>query len=105
MGLPNADELAAVLAVARAHGVSRLRVGGLEVHFAPGPVAPPAPPGADLVEALNRGVPLPAHDDPIDTIRDTAGPGGLRRVVSDPLELLARGERLMIDATDPTQAA
>ena len=102
MGLPNADELAAILAVARAHGVSRLRVGGLEVQFAPTAAAPPVSPGADLVAAVNRAAPLP--EDPIDTIKDMAGPGGNRRVV-DPLEILSSGGRLMVDATDPTQAA
>jgi hypothetical protein len=103
VGLPNAEELAAILAVARAHGVSRLRVGGLEVQFAPVVVAPVSP-GADLVAALNNAAPLPADDDPIETIRDTAGPGANRRVI-DPLEILAGGGRLMVDASDPTQAA
>jgi hypothetical protein len=100
MGLPAAAELEAIFEAARRHGVTHLRVGGLEVRLAqqPEPVT-----GAGMVAAVNRAAPLPV--DPLDIIRRQNGDIS-RRVVPDPLELLGSGARLLEqDPPDPTQAS
>lgn len=105
MNLRNVGDLEAVLAAIalkaadlQAAGVTHLRVGGIEVRFAP------RPPGQDLVDALNRAAPLPDDGarvppgvDPMAAIK-----AELKQVNAgvDILEALASGRRL-VSGEDP----
>jgi len=103
--LPSAADLDAILASARKHGVTHLRMGAFEARFAP--PAPQVVSAASLVADINRDAPLPAGD-PIEEIRRQLGvttklvsPGN--GVNGDVLDHLAAGGRLTVsDNPDPT---
>jgi hypothetical protein len=106
MALPSAGELRDIFAAAREFGVTHLRVGGLEVRLSvPQAVAgrlEEQPSATAILAGINAASPLPARD-PIDVIKDTAR-DTQRRVMSDPLDILGRGGRLLdTDPADPTQ--
>lgn len=99
VNLPKADDLKAVLAAIRdadlqGAGVTHVRVGGLEVRIA----APPQKsPGAEIVEALNKGLPT---DSPAARRAALGIPPG-ERMPSDILEDLAAGRPLVTEPGDP----
>ena len=101
MNLPSADELRSIFAAAREHGVTHLRVGGLEVRLAPLPPAPAVPAEsprpADLIAEINRAAPLPGSEDPTPLLRAQVNDSH-KRTLSDPLDVISTGGRLLVDS-------
>lgn len=97
MTLPSAEELAALLKAAREQGVTRLRIGALDVSFGPFTQA-------DLVAMVNRDAPLPAADTPL--ANERRRPSEATRERPDMLEALADGSRLVEPMeNDPTRVS
>jgi hypothetical protein len=90
-----ARDLKAIFRVARDAGVTRLRLGDLDVEFAPLPQV-------DLVAAINKAAPLPG-DDPIAIVRGMVRPTSTDEL-PDILERMAEGGPIVQPiSNDPTQ--